>query len=636
MFSLDLFNKHPLDLFPNTSLPLFINNAALDSSGIERVFSYPISLPLSSNNLHQLGFIQRMNGKYQKKHPARLIIEGTVFEIGILEIQGVNDKIQCVFKNQYIDLKEKLDTTPLSKLNIPVTMAMEYCPVYTIKAHTYTYIDLLTDTDHHYKHLVLSINGKLYTGHVDNLNVFIDSINNDIPDLITDISDQVDYVKLEVNTAADKNVEITITPSAPELPQFENYAYFNESFTTSFLSEYTQISAEIDTHLQSTLTQESSHVFAPVYVENAFDGNEQFSGYLNYTGTNLQLRYADIENTPPLSNPPQWSNSVAPFTKVTTVLNAIKEYFNLSEIKGSLLENTSFHQLVLFTTKTLERRIGNYMHFTDKVDTMQAFIPVSSFNLSDFLPDWTCQEFIDAIQSTFFCSIRKQDNILFLDIDNSGKQIPSDMTVYFEPQINKTIKQDKSYSVKYNRYDKKATHIRQLKDIDEQFSPHQKYSIKFFSLFIENRVDDNRIWQVPTFPKQLESSITGNTQDIPGVLLLYHGIQKDSQGNDYPALSNTSTNAQGEETTNFSLELTGKKGLVEQFGKNRIELDTQGDILNGIAHIPFHIIKNMRRTTNFSINLYTPNGQFSAIIKTIAFQATSRGITAAKVTMVKQ
>ena len=111
----------------NMECPIF------DREGVERIYSYPFSLPNSPRNQVALSFANRLDVTTKIKIDATLFLDNNSFEEGILVVNGSTSKqINVTFQNKAINLLDDFKTVQLQDISMPVQLTEDYCPEVTL------------------------------------------------------------------------------------------------------------------------------------------------------------------------------------------------------------------------------------------------------------------------------------------------------------------------------------------------------------------------------------------------------------------------------------------------------------------------------------------------------------------------
>jgi hypothetical protein len=628
MLALEI-NSTFIDLAPDTSVPISLVNPVFDIENIERLFSFPFTIPLTARNRKIFEHTNRLDvASKVERYSAKLWIAGMPFEKGIVEVQSANTRnMSIVFKNNSIRLKERMSKVSLNDLNIPVSYTTPFEPIYELT---------LTDTgDPDATAILIGINGEVYYGSTLFFPEFIELINLTYPGLASVGSGDPGTKVLVLDTTQANITEILLRPPAYELPEPGTYTFF-DTVTSTYDAEITRVNTDFNIHALSLEAGNSTHVFAPVFAPNIYDQkNPSYKRYIN--GKDYNNDYSTQDALIAIEDVPDWGYTWAPQVFLSTVIDAIADKFDI-RITGIFDTDTDFQKLVFFSNKLIDFLVSPEYHIGDIEPTEGVNIPATSFDLTDHLPDITCFDVIEYMRSNFGFYYRFKDNNLSIQSRKDKlTAAPKDWTKYFEQEYGKSFKESDDFSLEYDRYGDETKKTGQLEDIDGG-TDSKGYTARFWTLFYGMRETSgsvNRTWKVSEFYKKGTSEPAGIKEDVDPILLFYHGLKGDNQNVNYPYLVHTNQDFAGNALTTFSLDWNGSAGRYEQLWKEIIGLETKGQEVDRIARIPLKEILELKKNWNSKIGIYSADGHLTALIKSVAFEATRNGIGLAKVKMLK-
>jgi len=622
-------NSNFIDLSPETSVPVTLVNPVFDIENIERTFSYPFTIPLTTHNRRIFEHTNRLDiATRSERYIAEMWINGEVFERGVIEVQSAtNSTMSIVFKNDSIRLKEKMALVKLTDLDLPV---IEYTTPF---APIYTFHILMVHVDPGITEIVITINSTFIYGPIADFPAFVNAINLSFPGMAAVVNDDGVSKDMTLDSSVVENFSVLLRGPVPS--GFSDYTYF-DSITSDITSEVTRINAAFDTHAQSLQDGAGTHVFAPVYAPNIYDGkNPDFLGYINNLDESNYNTQSDIEAVDAIA--PKWLYTWAPQIFIREVLTAIGTEFDLL-IEGEFEDDEDLNKLVLFSNSTLDFLATPSNGIKDVRTPGFVNIPATSYNLADHVPDIDCFAFLQYLQTTFPLFFRLKDNKIIIKSRKAKLNTPiKNWTTYFDPEYNKNFSEFLNYTLNYDRYSDETEITGMLEDLDGG-SDARTYTSKWWTLYEATRGTTEpiyRTWKTTEYNQKGFSVPAGMDEPQKPILLFYRGMQNDAFDNAYPLATHSSTNFDEEEIGTYSLDWNGATGRYEQLWKEIIELETKGQDIDMIALIPITVLRELKQNWNAKISIYSPDGQLTGFIKSISFEAGERGVGLAKVKIIK-
>jgi len=618
-----------IDLEPGTKVPITLTNPVFDVENIERVFAFPFSIPLTAKNKKLFGYRNRLDVKSKvKRYAAEMWLGGELFEAGVVEVQSANrGKMSIVFKNNSIRLKERMSKVSLNDLSLPESFTTPFAPIYDISLTIPVNPD---DTA-----TGIGINGHIFDGSTLFFPEFVNLINQTFPGLASVGSGDPGTLVLTLDTSQAEITEILLRPALYEVPPPSVHTYF-DTITSNYGDEITRVNSDFNTHATLLEAGNGTHVFAPVYTPNIYDGkNPSFKKYIN--GKDAFNDYFTQDALIDLENVPDWNYSWSPQVFLTAVLDAIADYFDI-QFTGVFDTDADLQKLVIFSNRLIDSLTTPEHHIGDVESTQGVNIPATSYDLSDHLPDISCFDVLEYLRSNFAFFYRFKDSKLDIQTRKSKINIAEkDWTRYFEPDYNKDIRDSEEYSLNYDRYGDETLKSGQLEDTDGG-TDAKEYTAKWWTLFNamrENSGSVNRTWKISEYNGKGTSQDAGIKEDQDPILMFYHGLHGDNQDFNYPFLSHSNTDFAGNEISAYSLDWDGPSGRFEQFWKEIIKLETEGQEIEKVARIPLHVIRELKRTWNAKVGIYSSDGQLSGFVKSVSFQAGERGPGVVRIKFIK-
>lgn len=120
-----------LEFQPDVRMNVVTVNPAFDQSVVGRAFSYPFTLPRTSANLSKLRHFSRLDARYRENEfPARVYLDGGLFQVGALTVTEITEDIEVTFSNQerrLVDYFSKLKIRELMEtVDVPQTIEPQW------------------------------------------------------------------------------------------------------------------------------------------------------------------------------------------------------------------------------------------------------------------------------------------------------------------------------------------------------------------------------------------------------------------------------------------------------------------------------------------------------------------------------
>lgn len=620
-------NNQPLDLFPNTRMPLAEYSPIFDRDAIQRSFSFPIKVPTTIRNKKLLQYASRIDGAGARKYSyAELRVAGQQYEQGTIVITGSGrDEIEIAFKSEILELIENLNNFRIrSDLSIPVVATPGFLPPFQIRLD-------LDAVDEAARIVPLEVNGNYYSEPAEFTNDFVNQINTDFPGLTTLIAYNSSEVIIEFDPSAKPDVFIRLFPL--DLIPNDEIALISELFRyyeNDFLDEQAYID-DYATHVNDVQAGNvSTHTFPTIYAPNFYDkDNAAWKGYVNHVDEagdiSLTLRTLAEEA----------EYNLVPMPYLQTVFESIFAKAGPVTVGGTFFQDADLAKLIVYNNRSIETSITKTVFVADKtrisnIDDRIFIGYLATYELQDHCPDLTFYEFIQKIGTMFPVVYKLNGGTIEVSTVNQLLGTATlDLTSYSLEEWKKRYTRYSGYELTYERYDTPEEDPAYLQDLsggtdeDETLRLRSDFFTHYFRDITDSTTTDvdglnGRAWRVPIDPFE-GYSLPGNaSSEIDLRLLFYFGDQPDSESNNYPYASFLPENYAGTSTGAYSLEWDGDKGLYRQHWQKYIDL-LQSDELTIQILLPIQKIIELKQNITTAVYVRHPDGSFRGLIKKLNF-----------------
>lgn len=634
MISLHLHNQ-PLELLPGATVTITAVCPVFDRGAIDRVYTFPFKVGATPANLNLLRHPQRLDSDAKRVLPgARLFLQGVAFQEGVIEIVKVEStSIEIVFKSHALYLSERLRATRLRTLSMLVAVpGADYLPVIDL-----LYGDPVEALPISY---LIALNGTLYENSL--ASGLVADINADFPSLASFTFSTGSSFYLHLDTAEAPDIVINLAPSSPGDPGTEYiFATHDPQQTTA---EETLRDAWQD-HLAAILALPESHVFPTVHAPDFYKNNPAYlNPYINYTNTDGDYPANAIGAVlDPGEGPTEagWPRAVVPMPFVNEVLVAIFSAVNLTDLGGAWSESEELDTLVVFNTRSLDL-IYHPRDFSDP-DTVAAFGYViapfngwaNAYNLADHLPDITAMEFLDRLATTFcLCYTLPGGRPRISFCRDLLTAEPEDWTPKTEAGYTGTLATTTGYTLDYDRQSDDTLIAGQLERVDGGNNA-QEFIAGWFTCFMARLTESEREWLLPTTEQEGQSQYYNASAKQSMRLLFYRGVQQDSEGNSYPLATHGLADTSGETVGSISLDWNGENGRYQQFFQEYVRILSTGSSITRLVRLSVADLVELLEWRHIIKTLYSEDGAFTGVVKSVRFKVSLSGMSAAEVEFVK-
>lgn len=607
-----------LDLFPDTSLNVSGVSPVFDRDRIERVFSYPVKVPVNENNQALLGYPSRLDAARQRRYEdVTVFLEGIEFDRGILKLTGVaNDVIELSFQNAPLDIVEQMKRKKLrDDLNLTVSNATT-----AYRPSIFLEVDWSPpDTDFL---LYIEINNTIYTRPANERDDLISDINAAWPGFASEFSDDpLGNWVMELDTSAAPSATIRLRPDIP--PTTLTPLPF--SVTIRDTIEEDEKVNEFITHVETVQSNADTHVFPPVYAPKFYDERgiywENVVNRIDANGNYLAI-------AEPIVDDELWGDTFVPMPFLKYVMEELFNDIGLT-LSGSFFDDSDIQKLIVYSTNALDIALGPGAYIEDDLTEVSTNNSFSSFrcfpptyNLSDQLPDTTYYDFYSRLARTFPIIIggvdRKEARID--DVDTLINQLSIDLTEFADPEYSLDISTTGGYRLTYDRQDTPEYDDNFLYDLEEIKDDLDPVEIEtgFFSLYWKNLLDGDRVYRYP-FEQGVGRSLLANVDEEVKFKLLFYEQDTDSEGNTYPYATFWQLARTGSVLGTYSLEWDRAYGLYDHWWRKLIEL-LSADELDVTVYLPLWKLIELRRNITAAIQIQYPEGKVIGYIKKYQFK----------------
>jgi hypothetical protein len=640
MLALSTTDNQYFDLEPRTSITLNLINPIFDRESIDRVFTFPFTLPATPNNLALLQHATRLDARHRSKLiPAVLWIEGNPFQYGEIEKIRTSAKfIEVSFKNISIRVMEKLEVVKLQTLTINEQITTRYNPNVVVQS--------LGPYSPAILYLGIGINDRIFIRPINQLAGLLIDINTVYPGVA---SFPVEYgftgnrIRFQ-NVPDPSNFKIHLRPPVNNP---ENFAFF-DWLASNTAAEATRIESAFDSILADGGTDLTRYpcISAPNIYGNK---NEDYVSYANYIQGNTQHHPNDVSTFLPVSGNLRWKHTLVPFPYLERVVESIMNHIDLTGISGSFFSIEEIKMLLLWQNTPIDLIAGQLDLIAERFGTFteekyHTYQPI--FNIAKFLPDMTAKAFIYALANTFCQFFKvKQGRFIITPIRDLLRSAPEDWTAITEPYQNQVFPSYKNYSLDYDRQGDATRENNQLERVDggadsepfvaPMYSFYERQEWDYYILnYLSGTSIPNRSWRIPFVPEEGRSMYFNLTKAPTLRLMFWRGMQPDSRGQDYPMASHGLYNYVGDQVGNYSLDWQGPGGLYETWWQDYIHLLTHGRTITRRVRLSFADLVNLSTWNSIKKTVYDEHGQTTAVVKSVRVKVSQFSIGTADVEFV--
>jgi len=614
-----------LDLAEGESLSLTVTCPLFDQDGAEALFSFPFRLPATPRNLAALSHANRLDNADNTTTYTNcaLEIEGLPFEpSGVLELDDqafTADTITAVFRNQVPDLDAALEKIKIHEILDEITVTGATPDAFWAFDQTAASPALFQIGFGGTQYSFNPPGGTLPSAIAENLT---NQINAAFPGSAVWVPGQE---QIKIYSAA-------VNEEGINLVHLNNIAL--DSVTTTGQAQLAQFKNYLD---DLNATPQDSHCFPLVRWYLFYKGDETRLGFLNWV--NYALDSAWVENQP--STVPAWFVTFVPMVKLPYVFQKIADNSGglLSSLTG-YFEEADIQQLILFNNRSLDALAAdtyNTVGTTTATQYLNCF--KTSFLLNDHVPQMTAKELLLIFLRGFACwrktigttleIIKKQDMLL------DG---PIDWTSLAEPNYTATRNLREGFTLEFPEFEDRYTDPTQLQDfVSGDGEPPFTLPFHTAHMSTQDVLASGGTLKAPVVRQSGTSDEGGVGENSYSTrLLFFRGMQPTTSVDTYPYATHDTTDANGDPLGDLSLDLNAVDGLYELHHKGILGLLADGQPITLAMRLSIADILTARQWTNARRTITLPEGQVTAVIKSIKFKADANGLGISLVEFVQE
>ena len=623
MLALRLNGKY-LTLAPNASANVNLINPLFDRDGAERLYTFPFKLANSPENLvalQQANRIDRRGGRTTFTE-AKMILQHQEFETaGVLELDGqayTAKEISVVFKNEVPLLMEQLEKVQVNQILETVAVAASVPEAVFVWQQDVAAPALFQ----------VGIGGNQYS---------YDAPGATLPSAIAqNLSDQInaDFPGVAVWTPGQETIRI-----ASE--DIDGLGFDPAQFTNVSLLEFLTLGQQAQLRMQEfvdaiSFVPDNRLTFPYLYWENFYSG-----GVVNYfkrMNTWVDGEYVHNEESS-LTN--EWKTSFVPLVRVPYVLSKVAE-----QVPGYLtgflgfLETEDAQALVFLWNRALDQIYQN-RYADGELYYLNGF--QQNIDLNQHVPGLSASDLIQSLARFFACWMKLVGTKLyFIKKQAQLQHPPKDWTHLAEPAYAAQRKWQRGFSLEYpDLREEDAVFY----GADGQLAP--KASGEGFhemplpagsaKVATPAVLPGTGTLLCPWLhqPGSSEGAGTGKN-DCSFRLLFDRGLQPTTSFDNYVMATHGNTDVNGGTDGSLSLDLAAEDGLYERHHKGVAQLLADGEEVTVAVRLGIGELLEIRKWENSRRLVRFPEGQLVGVIKSVQFKASQRGLSIAKVVLVKE
>lgn len=606
-------NGQTVDLDAKQAITININNPIFDAESMERTFSYPLRLPLTDHNRTIFPNVSRLDVDVNNDdYVGALYIDYRQLEKGIVKITGYDRRyIKVVFQNDSRRLAEQLEEININEILPIIPIPQNISSYYVLHAPLNDILDIYINGTNFLQNIT---QGDLDT----RLQNMADDINAAFPDLQAIANPTSDT--LRINNPNNINISLRI---ARGFELIENVPVAN--------ARQLNMLAYVDDVVQNPV---DSHAFPVMFNFNFYKRkNRKWLGIINYWRGGEQIINTEHPD-------PEWEHTIVPLVKVKYLFEQILALTTFDGFTGDFWNDSEVQSLLDYNIRALDEVFQYY-----NVELNQQLVYLNAFkdqiDLNEHVHEVTANTYLTWFAE--FCAvyyrinnlnkieiIPKQDQLTQTPLDWTDKIEPdytaknafnTGVTLDYEHDPNETFKNPDAGFLE--PYIEGAGETK----INTVFSTAHDWSQ---TISLANEFD----WRVPNIRQPGWSDDYGKEEHTPR-LLLYRGLQPDSENVNYPFAQSGTTNYHGNTVGSLSLDWNGANGMVATYWSGYLATIGKDEVTFNVRLEAQDII-DIKKWTNSRVTINHPNGTFLGVIKSLQFKATPfRGLSTSKVTFVK-
>ena len=618
------------------SLDITITNPLFDQDSSEALFTFPFRLPATPTNLYALQNANRLDNADNTTTYLGAVfeIEGLPFEpSGILELDEQSftaDAINVVFKNQVPKLFEQFDKLKINDLLETITIPVVTQPLWKFALSVPPSSAGITYT------IIIDTIAYSYTTPSSVVNSAVTrslalAINAAHPGL----ADEGFNNELWLNSAEVNNVAIDV----PNLVNLDD-----PIVVTVGEAAMANLEAFVD---DVSWTPDDRVSFPYLYWKRFYKGNVE--GYNDRHNTWVDGDY--IHNTPSTTSDRTWSAGFIPLVRIPYILDriaaAVPDYFTqhlgfFAEADGAqllLLNNRALDQVYYDRYANIGTGVFKYLNGHK-----------TSIYLNEHVPSLGASQFIRYLLEQFqLYMVVVGTTIEFRKKRDMLASAPLDWTHLSEPSYTATRKHRRGFTLQYPelRSEDKNFLLSAASNYTSQLLDYasgegfEEYTLPFGTAMVNDTVISlpisGGVLKCPDL-SQFGSSDEADLGDNPiSLRLLFdRGINITDQGDNYVMATHDTTDVDGNPAGDLSLDLNAPDGLYHLHHKGITELLADGQPVTLPMRLGIADILELRKWTNARRTIVLPEGQVTAVVKSVKFKAGSDGIGISLVEFVQE
>jgi hypothetical protein len=628
-------NTTYLDLPEGIALDLNIFNPLFDRDGAEALFSIPFTLPATPTNLHALAHANRLDNADNTTTylNAALEIEGLPFEpAGVLELDGQTftaNSITATFKNIVPTLFEQLDKLKINDLletiAVPnITDAYWIFPLSVPPSSAGITYTIIIDTLGYSFTTPSSVPNAAVT---QSLALAINAAHPGLAD--TGFNDELILNSLLVNDVA---IDV------PNLVNLDD-----PTATTVGQAALADIEAFINS---ISFTPDDRVSFPYLYWEKFYKGLVE-----GFTERHNVWLDGDTLSNEPADNDKEWKTGYIPLVRVPYILEqialAIPDYFT---VHTGFFAADDGAQLVVLNNRTLDRVY--YDRYPNNGTGVFKYLNghKGSIALNEHVPNMSAGEFFRRMMEQFALYMEViGTSVKFIKRRDMITSSPLDWTSLSEPDYSATRKHRQGFTLQFP--DLKVEDKKFLQSAGEPYilqateylsgEGFQEFTLpagitKWNDTVIALPIAGT-ILKCP-YINQPGSSDEGGLgdNDYSFRLLFDRGIQLTDASDNYVMATPDNLDQAGDTIADLSMDLEAADGLYHLHHKGILELLADGQPVTMAMRLSIADILNTRKWDNARRTITLPDGQVTAVIKSIKFKVDANGLGLSLVELVQE
>ncbi|NJO92112.1 MAG: hypothetical protein HC831_26425 [Chloroflexia bacterium] len=625
-------NSAFLDLLPESSISLELNNPIFADDIIPGSFSLPFDLPLTDRNRQVLGYPELLNlsGRPAVKiRNVELWILGIPWRSGELILRGFqNGNYRTNFQTDTSLLAEKFNNLNLRELNHETVQLFDWSVLSSginsgydaRKFHEYTIPYGAVPSP-----LEVTVNGDTFSSDAasgqDRLISVMDQINASDLEVTCDIDlalsgGQNNFLRFRTpGSGLQYALEVTIRDSDPPVCNLSKS--WVAGYTTWIENDYRALK------YQAVIPDD--FVLPCLQIDNFYEGIElNMTGAFNvFSNDNYQFRRTTILGTEFITR----TFSFIPCFTLSYVFRKIEEATGVRFI-GDFIEDPEYQTLILFNTHSLD--------YFEKENGILKHVLSDIIEPGNHLPDLSVNEFLRQLARTFNLGYNYSYDDATIELYAMKPIIDSlsyqELTGKFNPQYSMgDFEFSDGFTLKFAWDEKDLLQTNQV-DAVVSGAGELELSLKMHTVQMQNRQkpDSGEQYRIPV-ASQAGTWYGKDPEGKNARLLFMRGLFPGTLGDGYKYASSDNKNIQLVEIpeVNYTLQLAGYKGLY------KLRWENWAEILAGNTTATRTGYWSITDLLNFNFRQKYRVDQLTWLIKKIRFSVSSRGLMPAEIEMMK-